>query len=54
MAQDLLETHPEALTIDKYGYYHVDYLRLGIKLQTYEEWLENQKHGAEVAEVAQS
>ena len=54
MAQDLLETHPEALTIDKYGYYHVDYLRLGIKLQTYEEWLENQKNGAEVAEVAQS
>lgn len=54
MAQDLLESHPEALTIDRYGYYHVDYLRLGIKLQTYEEWLENQKNGAEVAEVAQS
>lgn len=38
MAQDLTETHPEAISIDKNGYYYVDYSQLGLRMQTLEEW----------------
>jgi hypothetical protein len=34
----LVETHPEALTKDRFGYYMVDYAMLGIEMMTLEEW----------------
>ena len=40
MAQDLVHTHPEALSKDRYGYYRVDYSKLGLKLLTIEQWQE--------------
>lgn len=38
MAQDLVATHPEALSIDSFGFYHVDYDKLGLQMLTLEEW----------------
>lgn len=38
MAQDLLDTHPYALSIDERGYYIVDYSLLGLEMLTYSEW----------------
>jgi hypothetical protein len=38
MAQDLLNTHPEAVLIDKNGYYQVRYGLLGIEMMTLEQW----------------
>ena len=43
MAQDLLETHPEAVSIDSFGYYHVDYTYLGLELKTLYEWQKTNK-----------
>lgn len=39
MAQDLVNSHPEALTIDNFGYYRVSYAVLGLKMMSLEEWL---------------
>ncbi len=39
MAQDLLESHPEAVTKDKFGFYRVDYNVLGLEMMTWDEWL---------------
>jgi len=38
MAQDLVDTHPEALSKDQFGYYMVNYSILGIEMKTLEEW----------------
>ncbi len=38
MAQDLLESHPEAIYTDSNGYYGVYYHRLGLEMLTIEEW----------------
>lgn len=38
MAQDLIDIRPDVLSKDKWGYYHVDYLKLGFELQTLEQW----------------
>jgi hypothetical protein len=38
MAQDLLETHPEAVTTGTDGYYRVDYSTLGLEMVTLEQW----------------
>lgn len=38
MAQDLTETHPEALAVDSYGYYRVHYAKLGMEMYTIEDW----------------
>lgn len=38
MAQDLLDTYPEAVHVDNRGFYMVDYDKLGIKMVTLEEW----------------
>ena len=43
MAQDLLETHPEAVSVDSFGYYHVGYSRLGLELKTLYEWQKTNK-----------
>jgi|GEM_PF-1749438 len=39
MAQDLLETHLEAVLMGDNGYYVVDYAMLGLRMNTLEEWL---------------
>ncbi len=39
MAQDLVDSHPEALLKDAYGFYMVDYAKLGMQMYTIEEWL---------------
>jgi hypothetical protein len=38
MAQDLMETHPEALSIGTDGFYRVNYSLLGLEMLTLEEW----------------
>ncbi|MCA9323611.1 tail fiber domain-containing protein [Candidatus Saccharibacteria bacterium] len=38
MAQDLTESHPEALSTDNFGFYKVDYGVLGLKMYTLEAW----------------
>ena len=40
MAQDLIETHPEALVALESGYYGVRYDLLGLKMVTAEQWKE--------------
>lgn len=40
MAQDLVDSHPDALAKDAAGYYRVRYQSLGLRLATLEEWLE--------------
>jgi hypothetical protein len=42
MAQDILETHPEAVSVDNLGYYRVDYGVLGTQMYAYEDWLKLQ------------
>jgi hypothetical protein len=37
MAQDLLETHPWAVSIDRSGFYMVDYDKLGLEMLTFGE-----------------
>ena len=39
MAQDLLDTHPGAISLDKWGFYQVDYSYLGLRMTTLHEWL---------------
>jgi len=41
IAQELINTHPEALIIDKSGYYLVDYSIIGLKMVTIEQWQES-------------
>jgi hypothetical protein len=38
MAQDLTESHPNALSTDSNGYYRVNYAALGMRMMTIEEW----------------
>jgi hypothetical protein len=38
MAQDVIHTHPEAVVTDKWGYYRVDYTKLGLEFKTYDDW----------------
>ena len=38
MAQDLIETHPEALSNDERGYYRVNYNMLGLRMVSLEDW----------------
>lgn len=38
MAQDLLATHPEAVSTDQFGYYTVDYAMLGLRMVHFSEW----------------
>jgi len=38
MAQDIIHSHPHALSLDKNGYYRVDYAQLGFKMETYQDW----------------
>ncbi len=38
MAQDILDSHPQAVSVDSYGFYRVDYGQLGFKMTTYKEW----------------
>ena len=40
MAQDLVDSHPEALEVDSFGYYRVDYEKLGLQMMTYFEWMQ--------------
>jgi hypothetical protein len=39
MAQELLESYPEAVSTNQFGYYQVNYHLLGLEMRTYEEWL---------------
>lgn len=43
MAQDLLETHPDAVILDEKGYYRVHYDRLGLEMTTLDVWQNGQK-----------
>lgn len=38
MAQDLVDTHPEALLVDAKGYYAVHYDMIGAQMMTLEQW----------------
>jgi len=38
MAQDLVQSHPEALLTDELGFYRVDYTKLGLRMMTIQEW----------------
>jgi hypothetical protein len=38
MAQDIMASHPEAVLTDHYGFYRVDYAKLGTQMYTLEEW----------------
>ncbi len=38
MAQDLVASCPEALTVDKWGYYRVNYETLGLRMLTLREY----------------
>lgn len=40
IAQELLKTHPFALSTDELGFYKVNYSLLGLKMMTLEEWEE--------------
>jgi hypothetical protein len=41
MAQEVLDIVPEAVITDPDGYYRVDYARLGLRLMTWEQWLDH-------------
>ncbi len=43
IAQDIIKTHPNAITIDINGYYLVNYKLLGINMCTYNDWLKINK-----------
>lgn len=43
MAQDILSTHPFAISTDQNGYYKVSYSALGIRMLTVEEWKHSQE-----------
>ena len=49
MAQDVLEVTPDAVVRGADGFLHVDYQRLGLKLQTWEEWISNSRSQAALA-----
>lgn len=38
MAQDILTSHPNAVTMGSDGFYRVDYSQLGFEMTTYQEW----------------
>lgn len=38
MAQDIAESHADAISVGSDGYYRVDYSQLGFDMTTYEEW----------------
>jgi hypothetical protein len=38
MAQEVMAVKPEAVLCDADGYLRVDYARLGLRLQTWDEW----------------
>lgn len=38
MAQDLISTHPNAISRDAYGYLRVDYAVINLEMLTWEEW----------------
>lgn len=40
IAQEIIQTHPEAVSTGTDGYYRVDYRQLGITMMTYADWLE--------------
>ena len=39
LAQELLQTSPDAVLVDKLGYLRVDYAAIGLKIITYKEWI---------------
>ena len=39
MAQDLLDTHPEAVVVKESGFYGVYYDRLNLRMTTYSDWI---------------
>lgn len=43
MAQDIKESHANAVSVDHDGYYRVDYSQLGFSMMTHEEWLSKKK-----------
>ena len=49
MAQDLIETHPQALVIGEDGYYKVKYGELGMRMAKYEEY---EEYGMEAINLA--
>jgi len=50
MAQDILATHPAAVTTDDGGYYLVDYAMLGLCMMKLDDWRVN--HSALLLESA--
>lgn len=38
MAQDIINTHPAAVSTGRNGYYRVDYSQLGFSMTTYDKW----------------
>jgi hypothetical protein len=42
MAQELLDSNPDAVILGKDGYYRVDYGALGLELRTYDSWKKQQ------------
>jgi hypothetical protein len=50
IAQEILDTHPEAVGIDSSGYYFVDYDVLGLKMVTLEDWQTTNEHLAKSKE----
>lgn len=49
MAQDLLDSHPDALLTGKDGYYRVKYHQLGMKLAKYDDW---KQHGENAVKLS--
>ena len=45
MAQEVLDIVPDAVIVAADGYYRVDYARLGLRLLTWDEWIECEAAG---------
>ncbi|MBP9853189.1 tail fiber domain-containing protein [Candidatus Saccharibacteria bacterium] len=41
IAQELIKTHPDAVSKDEFGFYRVDYSKIGLKFTTYNQWMED-------------
>lgn len=43
MAQDLVESHPQAISTDEFGFYRVTYEMLGLEMITFNERKDNKE-----------
>jgi hypothetical protein len=49
LAQEVMQIRPDAAMVGRDGYLRVDYAKLGVKFETYQEWL---KSGGQIKSAA--